>query len=155
MSLTITPATEDRYDDVRALFREYQTFLNVNLCFQGFEAELASLPSPYEEPRGELVLAHWDGRLAGCAGIKPLGDDVCELKRLFVRPEFRGHGIGRELCRRMIEDAGRRGYRRMRLDTLERLDSAVALYRQLGFVEIPAYYENPLPERVIFMELSL
>ncbi|RYG20987.1 GNAT family N-acetyltransferase [bacterium] len=155
MSLTITPATEATLNDVRTLFVEYQAFLNVDLCFQGFEAELASLPKPYEEPEGALVLAYWDDRLAGCAGIKPLGEDVCELKRLFVRPEFRGQGIGRSLGHRMVDEAKQRGYLRMRLDTLARLGSAVALYRALGFVEIPAYYDNPLEERVIYMELGL
>jgi putative acetyltransferase len=155
VSLTITSATENVLGEVRALFREYQTFLNVDLCFQGFEEELDSLPKPYEEPKGALVLAHWNGQLAGCAGIKPLEEEVCELKRLFVRPEFRGHGIGRALCQHMIEEAHKRGYQRMRLDTLERLDSAVNLYRQLGFVDIAPYYDNPLEERVIYMEKSL
>jgi len=155
VSLTIVPVTEATLDDARTLFREYQSFLNVDLCFQGFEEELASLPKPYEEPKGSLVLASWDGRLAGCVGIKPLGGDVCELKRLYVRPEFRGHGIGRALCIQMIDVARLKGYRIMRLDTLERLESAVRLYKDLEFIEIDPYYDNPLPEPVLFMERTL
>lgn len=146
---------EPEVAQARVLFREYQESLGVDLCFQGFEDELASLPAPYSAPDGILSLASWSGHLAGCVGFKPLFGDVCELKRLYVRPAYRGHGIGRALCLVTIEEAEERGYRWMRLDTLERLESALRLYRDLGFTEIDPYYANPLEEPVIYMERSL
>lgn len=156
MPLSLRPASSPSdWEDARTLFREYADSLGVDLGFQGFEAELASLPAPYDEPRGTLILAFWDDRLAGCVGIKPLEAGVCEMKRLYVRPEYRGHRIGRGLGEAVLQAGESRGYDRMRLDTLARLESAVALYRALGFAEIPAYYDNPLPERVIYMERPL
>lgn len=157
MSLTLRSVRDDHADleEVRCLFREYQKFLGVDLDFQDFKAELASLPAPYTEPQGALFLALWSDEPAGCVGIKPLGGSVCELKRLFVRPAFRGHSLGEALCQRAIEAARGSGYRAMRLDTLARLESAVRLYRKLGFVEIAPYYENPLPETVLFFERPL
>ena len=140
---------------VRTLFREYADSLNVDLGFQRFDGELASLPGPYDWPDGEIYLAYWNGLLAGCAAIKPLFDDVCELKRLYVRQAYRGCGIGRTLCEAMIREAENRGYRWMRLDTLARLSRAARLYQEMGFIEIEAYYDNPLPERVVFMERAL
>lgn len=140
---------------VRDLFAAYQRELGVDLCFQGFEGELASLPEPYDEPAGSLYLA-WENDLPiGCVAFKPLGDRVCELKRLYVRPESRRTGAGRRLTEVAIDDARRKGYRTMRLDTLERLQSALRLYHELGFVEIEPYYDNPLAEKVIYMELPL
>lgn len=141
--------------EVRTLFREYQESLNVDLGFQGFEEELATLPKPYEAPNGILFIAYWGGLAAGCVGVKPLHDDVCELKRLYVRQAYRGHGIGRALCECTIALAQNMGYRWMRLDTLGRLLSAIRLYEDLGFVEIESYYDNPLPEKVLFMERAL
>jgi len=153
--LTILQATDDRLEGARTLFREYQASLGIDLDFQGFESELVSLPAPYQEPEGTLLLAYWNGDLAGCAGIKPIGNERCELKRLYVRPMFRGKSVARRLCERLILEAETRRYRWMLLDTLARLSSAVALYRDLGFVEIPAYYDNPLPEPILYMERAL
>ena len=138
-------------ETVRTLIREYLDFLGVDLSFQGIEAELACLPGKYGPPGGILLLASvsepkggaWEA--AGCAGLRELEQDSCEMKRLFVRPDFRGRGIGRLLAERTILEARGLGYRSMRLDTLDRLGEAVALYRSLGFRTIPPYCENPLP----------
>ena len=147
-------------DIARRLFRDYQAGLGVDLCFQGFEAELASLPSPYVPPRGALLLAEVDGRTAGCVAVRGLKSGQtgattdCEMKRLYVHPSTRGLGVGRILAEAVIDTARTLGYRRMVLDTLGRLDAALALYRDLGFVEIPEYYHNPV-EDVIFLAKTL
>ena len=138
-------------NELRALFREYADELAVDLGFQGFDAELASLPLPYDT----ILLAEMEERPAGCAAIKPLEGATCELKRLYVRPGFRNRGLGRALVEATLAEARRRNYRTMRLDTLARLGGAVALYRALGFQEIAPYYENPLTEPVLFMERPL
>jgi GNAT superfamily N-acetyltransferase len=146
----IRPAAEAEIATARVLMREYADFLGADLSFQGFEAELARLPGTYAPPDGALLLA-WvtNGTAgmepAGCVALRKLGPDVCEMKRLFVRPEYRGWGIGRALAARVIDDARERGYTVMRLDTLDTLESAVALYKGLGFVQIPPYCANPLP----------
>ena len=114
-----------------------------------------SLPGPYAAPSGGLFLASDAGHVVGCVGYKPLGGGACELKRLYVRPAFRGRGIARALCDHAIFEAKRKGYMVMRLDTLERLEAAVRLYKELDFVEIDPYYDNPLPEKVLFLERSL
>ena len=164
---------------VRALMREYAAFLGVDLGFQGFEDELANLPGAYAPPAGALFLAYVHGARtgagtaagagddaskddrvegvaepAGCVALRPLDGEICEMKRLFVRPEYRGYSLGRALAERVIEAARRAGYRRMRLDTLDRLESAVALYRSLGFEPIAPYRENPLPG-AMFWEKTL
>ncbi len=141
-------------DQVRCLFREYQVFLDVELCFQDFERELAGLPGKYAQPRGVLYFGFVDEALAGCIGMRPLGDDICEMKRLYVRPEFRGTGLGRRLAESCLETAKTAGYRIMRLDTLARLEAAVALYRSMGFIPTGAYYDNPL-DGVSYWEKSL
>ncbi len=138
----------------RGLFREYAEELDVDLCFQAFDAELAALPGPYAPPSGCLLLALRDDRLAGCTALKGLGGGICEMKRLYVRPAFRGRGIGRRLAVAVLDEARRIGYARMRLDTLVRLAPAVALYESLGFRPIEPYYENPLPG-VAYLELDL
>ena len=139
---------------LRALFLEYQDWLGVDLCFQGFEAELASLPGNYAPPAGGVWLAHVEGALAGCVGLRPHDGGTCEMKRLWVRPAFRGLGLGRRLAATAIAAARRAGYRTLCLDTLAFMDQARALYQTLGFHEIPAYYDNPL-EDVRYLELDL
>lgn len=153
--LTIADAiTVDDVLTVRGLFEEYAASLGVDLCFQGFAEELARLPGDYAPPRGRLLLALHDGRTAGCVALRPLEPAVCEMKRLYVRPAFRTHGIGRVLIDRIVQDARQAGYRHMRLDTLPSMAAAQALYRRLGFQEIAPYRKNPI-EGAVFLELQL
>jgi len=142
-------------DDARTIFREYEAWIDLDLCFQGFEAELASLPGKYAMPDGRLLLAYVDDCLAGCIAMRKLEDGICEMKRLFVRDDFRGLRIGISLIERLIAEAREIGYSKMRLDTFPpKMGKAVSLYETHGFVEIPPYYENPHSD-VLFMELSL
>jgi len=140
---------------VRELFLEYANSLGFSLCFQGFDKELAALPGDYALPDGRLLLAEFEGQLAGCGALHRLDAGNCEIKRLYVRPQFRGHGIGRLLTERLIAEARAIGYRAMRLDTIaDKMREAVALYRRLGFREIAPYRENPIPT-TLCMELTL
>jgi GNAT superfamily N-acetyltransferase len=145
---------ESQLEMLRELFREYEAFLGVDLCFQGFEAELAGLPGEYAPPAGWLLLALDGERAAGCVALRPLADATCEMKRLYVRPTHQGQGLGRRLAVAVIEQARRAGHRRMRLDTLETLTEAMNLYESLGFRQIQPYYDNPLPG-VVYWELDL
>lgn len=145
----------EQIDIARLLFREYESWLGLDLCFQGFEAELAELPGKYETPDGRLFLAYSDGELAGCIAMRKLDDGICEMKRLFVRDGFRGRQIGVTLIERLIADAREIGYSKMRLDTFPpKMGKAVSLYESHGFVPISAYYDNP-NDGVLFMELVL
>lgn len=142
----------------REMFREYAAQLGVDLCFQDFERELRELPGKYAPPAGRLLLAYdfsAGGKQAtGCGALRPMDADNCEMKRLFVRPEFRGRGIGRTLAESLIASAREIGYVAMRLDTLPTMHEAHELYRQLGFREIAPYYANPVPGS-FFLELDL
>jgi putative acetyltransferase len=139
----------------RGLFREYEAWLGLDLCFQNFEKELAELPGAYSPPTGRLLLAYENDELAGCVALRKLSDGACEMKRLFLRPHFHGKGCGRRLAERIIQEARRAGYDRMRLDTLpQQMGKAIDLYRSLGFKEIEPYYENPVAG-AMFMELEL
>ena len=129
----------------RALFEEYAESLDVDLAFQGFAEELATLPEGYLPPTGRLLLAELDGAPVGCAAVRALEGDACELKRLYVRPAARGHGLGRTLTEAALDQARSLGYRRVRLDTLPTMTSAFALYVELGFREIEPYRFNPVP----------
>lgn len=145
-------------DDIkhaRELFKEYAAWLEIDHCFQNFEKEMAELPGEYAPPNGRLFLASKDTEIAGCLAMRKIGESICEIKRLFVRPEFRGQGLGRQLAEAIIREAKQLGYQRMRLDTLPpKMNDAIALYRSLGFKEIEPYYHNPVPGAK-FMELEL
>lgn len=147
--------TQEDIDHARALFEEYAAGLGISLCFQNFDRELANLPGDYAPPDGRLLLATENDQLAGCIALRKLGGGVCEMKRLFLRPAYRGKGLGRVLVESIIDEARQLGYTTMRLDTLPgRMDQAIALYQSIGFVEIPPYYENPV-EDAKFMQLGL
>jgi putative acetyltransferase len=139
----------------RQLFLEYAQSLGFSLCFQNFDKELAELPGDYAPPLGRLLLAESSGELAGCVALHEIEPGICEMKRLYLRPKFRGKGLGRALAERIIAEARTMGYKRMRLDTVEPvMKDAVAMYRRLGFREIPPYRVNPMPG-TLYMELSL
>lgn len=136
---------EPALDAARGLFREYAAGLSIDLAEQGFDAELASLPGAYAPPRGAILLATCDGHAAGCVALRPIDVKTCEMKRLFVKPAFRGRGLGRELAGAIIAHARRAGYGRMLLDTLESMHAARGLYASLGFTPTEPYGHHPYP----------
>jgi|SRR5580698_5274892 putative acetyltransferase len=139
----------------RELFLEYAQSLGFSLCFQNFDQELASLPGHYAPPDGRLLLAEYESQLAGCVALHKLASESCEMKRLYLRPQFRGKGLGRAFANRIISEARAIGYQRMRLDTVEPvMKDAVAMYRRLGFKEIAPYCDNPIAG-ALYMELEL
>lgn len=141
-------ADRTHLDAAKQLFQEYANSLSVNLCFQNFDAELAGLPGDYAPPRGALLVARSDAHWAGCCALRPLDTvdypNAGEMKRLFVQPPFRGSGLGRALAEAILDEARNAGYACVLLDTLSDMESARALYEELGFVEIPPYYHNPI-----------
>jgi putative acetyltransferase len=144
----------DEISIVKGLFQEYADSLNFDLDFQEFRAELETLPGKYSAPSGSILVAKEDGEIVGCVAVRPLGEEICEMKRLYVKPVHRRKNIGRKLALAIIEEAKRLGYRAMRLDTVEAMTEASALYRALGFREIDAYCYNPVPGAMYF-ELKL
>lgn len=149
--------TPHEIHEIRRLFREYEAYLNVDLCFQQFESELANLPGKYAPPSGTLLLAI-DGRKAcGCGALRrfgPIQDRMCEMKRLYVCPEARGLGVGKQIARRLIQEGACLGYSTMVLDTIDSLGPAIHLYESLGFVRTDPYYDNPL-SGVVYLKLEL
>lgn len=153
-TLIVRPAESAELEEVRNLFREYQAELDVDLCFQSFEEELATLPGKYAPPNGELLIGLVNDEIEGCVAFRFLEPGVCEMKRLFVRPEARSSGLGGLLVEEILKGASAAGYEKMVLDTLNRLQNARKLYERNGFITVLAYYDNPL-EGVIFMERKL
>ncbi len=139
---------------VKALFLEYAQSLDFSLCFQGFDQEMATFPAKYSPPKGGLLLAKVDGVPAGAVGVWQQAPGVCEMKRLYLKPEFRGLDLGRRLAEGIVEEGRRLGYRAIRLDTLKSMVAARALYATMGFVEVEPYYDNPMAGAV-YMELPL
>jgi ribosomal protein S18 acetylase RimI-like enzyme len=151
----IQAKSPEEIQQVRELFEEYVAWLGINLCFQNFDQEVAELPGDYAPPCGRLVLASENDEVAGCVALRKIGEDVSEMKRLYVRPRFRGTGLGRTLTENLIQEARSIGYKRMRLDTLPgKMDRAISMYRRLGFRDIEPYYHNPV-KGAAFMELKL
>ncbi len=147
--------SREQIEAIRGLFLEYARSLGFSLCFQNFDAELAALPGDYAPPGGRLFLVTRGGEPAACVALHRIDEKVCEMKRLYVRPQFRGKGVGLELAKRIIADARGIGYKKLRLDTVEPvMTTAVAMYRRLGFREIPPYRPNPMAG-ALYMELEL
>jgi ribosomal protein S18 acetylase RimI-like enzyme len=154
--IRIRPAEDEDIPAVRELFEEYQAALGVDLAFQNFAAELAGLPGDYQSPRGRLLVAHFDGAVAGCVALRPLDEAgvICEMKRLYVRPPFRATGLGPMLAERVIAEARAAGYAKMVLDTLPTMERAQRLYARLGFRDVAAYRHNPIAgSRFLGLEL--
>jgi GNAT superfamily N-acetyltransferase len=154
MKRIVSAETQESLAEARELFTEYAEALGIDLSFQDFDRELAELPGDYAPPEGRLLLAYHDTELAGCGALRKLAVGVCEMKRLYVRPAFRGKGIGRAIAAALIAAAREIGYARVRLDTLPSMGEAAALYRSLGFREIEPYRFNPVPG-TLFMQFDL
>ena len=149
----ILPAEPFQLNKVRDIFREYAAWVGDDICFASFQKELADLPGRYAPPAGRLLLDWQQDRLAACVGLREFAPGVGEMKRLYVRPEFQGMGLGRALAERVIAESRTAGYRLLRLDTLPRMTRAIPLYHALGFREIPKYADNP--DTAICFELTL
>ena len=147
-------ASENDLGEIKRLFLAYSESLGISLCFQNFDQELAGLPGAYAPPAGCLLLAEFDGTAGGCVAIRPLEGQTCEMKRLFVAPEFRGTGAGRDLALAAMDTARSLGYTAIRLDTLPSMSKAIELYRSFGFQPIEPYYKNPVPG-ALFLECKL
>ena len=145
---------EEDLNEVKKLFGDYASSLEISLDFQDFDNELVHLPGDYSPPDGSILVASWEGEVAGCVALRKFANGICEMKRLYTKPQFRGLGIGRALCEAIIARARRIGYERMRLDTLPSMETARGLYASLGFKEIEPYRYNPI-EGAHFMELVL
>ena len=157
--MIIHAETPAHIEEARRLFREYEKWFGLDLCFQNFDKEVAELPGRYARPDGRLLLALAGERtapaVAGCVALRKIEENVCEMKRLFVRPDFQARGVGKSLLETLFEEARRAGYRKMRLDTYPpKMQKAIAIYQSYGFQEIPPYYYNPYSE-AIYMELDL
>jgi putative acetyltransferase len=151
----IQAESSEEIRSARELFEEYASWVEISLCFQNFDKELTELPGDYAPPNGRLFLAVDGDQVMGCVALRKIGDGVGEMKRLYVRPAFRGRGLGRTLTEKLIAEAKQIGYARLRLDTLPgKMDQAIAMYRSLGFKEIAPYYKNPVAGAT-FMELLL
>jgi putative acetyltransferase len=150
----IQPESQEDLQRTRELFQEYEASLGICLCFQSFSEELARLPGDYAPPQGRLLLALDEAQIAGCVALRRMDDETCEMKRLYVRPAFRGKGVGRKLATTVIKEARSIGYAEMRLDTLPSMKEAIALYQSLGFQPIEPYRHNPI-EGAIYMESRL
>ena len=153
MEIDIKAAYND-LENIKLLFNEYTTMLGVNLTFQGYDEEIKNLPGKYALPYGRLYIAYYNNKAAGCIALRKFENDGCEMKRLFVRPEYRHLKIGKKLVDKIIEDARELKYKYMVLDTLSNLHEAVSLYKKSGFQEVEAYYENPL-DNVLNFKLEL
>lgn len=153
--LEIVPAHEEPLlAEIRVLFREYAESLGFHLCFQDFDREMAELPGRYTPREGRLLIAKWSGEIAGCVAMKQLGPGLCEMKRFFVRPTYRGKGIGQAVANAIIEESRKAGYEKMRLDTVPSMQSAIRIYESLGFKDTEPYVFNPVPG-VRYLELRL
>ena len=150
----IIAETEEDYSEARVLLREYEAASEVDLCFQGFGEEVETLERMYGPPGGRFLLVRAGDATAGGVALRDLGGGICEMKRLYLRPEFRGRGLGRRSAERVVQEAREMGYTAMRLDTLPTMQEAIALYRSIGFAEIDPYTENPI-QGALFMELAL
>ena len=154
MQLNYVQYTLEELEEVRNIFIEYSEFLQVDLCFQDFEKELQTLHQVYGPPQGCIILAKQNGQTLGCIALKPIAEGICEMKRLYVRPEARGMGLGRKLVEELMSFARKSAYVSMKLDTVSKLKEAISLYRSIGFTETPPYVYNPLSD-VLYFELKL
>ena len=150
----VTASTEEHFRQARALLREYEEYVGVDLSFQGFEEEFRDLEHEYGPPAGVLLLVREEGQTAGCIALRNLGNGICEMKRLFMKPQFRGRGLGRKCAEQIVQIARETGYVSIRLDTLPSMRAAIDLYGSMGFNEIAPYTNNPV-EGAMFMELVL